>query len=157
MNMPLFEPEVKANLERADESLLAAQLLYEAGHWDFAAARAYYAAFYAATAASLGEGGEYRKHSGVIAAIHKFLVRTGKLDKEHGKNLNWLFELRSIGDYGDIRHVPQEDAARAIAVAKSFVEAIKNLLPCPEWKNPSLGMGSFRMKISQWRANVSEQ
>jgi hypothetical protein len=39
MNLPLFEPEVKANQERAEESLRAAQLLYEAGHWDFAAAR----------------------------------------------------------------------------------------------------------------------
>lgn len=28
------------------------------------------------------------------------------LDKLHGKNLNWLFELRGIGDYGDTRHVP---------------------------------------------------
>ena len=98
-------------------------------------ARAYYAAFYAATAALLSEGMEYQKHSGVIAAIHKFLVKTGKLDKENGKNLNWLFELRSIGDYGDTRHVPQEDAARAIAVAQSFVAAIKKLLPGPEKKN----------------------
>jgi len=29
MNLPLFEPEVKANLERAEESLRAAQLLYK--------------------------------------------------------------------------------------------------------------------------------
>jgi len=100
MNLPLFEPEVTANLERAEESIRAAQLLYEAGHWDFAAGRAYYAAFYAATATLLSEGREYQKHSGVIAAIHKFLVKTGKLDKEHGKNLNWLFELRSIGRRG---------------------------------------------------------
>jgi hypothetical protein len=34
MNLPLFEPEVKANLERAEESLRAAQLLY-AWSWDF--------------------------------------------------------------------------------------------------------------------------
>ena len=32
--------------------------------------------FYAATAALLIEGMEYQKHSGVIAAIHKFLVKT---------------------------------------------------------------------------------
>jgi IS5 family transposase len=49
VNLPLFEPEVTANLERAEESIRAAQVLYEAGHWDFAAARAYYATFYAAT------------------------------------------------------------------------------------------------------------
>jgi uncharacterized protein (UPF0332 family) len=131
MTLPLFEPEIMANLQRAEESLRAAQLLYEAGHWDFAAARAYYAAFYAATAALLSEGREYQKHSGVIAAIHKFLVKTGKLDKEHGKNLNWLFELRSIGDYGDIRRVPQADAAKAIEVAGSFVGAINKLFPRP--------------------------
>jgi uncharacterized protein (UPF0332 family) len=129
MSPPLFEPEVTANLKRAEESIQAAQLLYEAGHWDFAAARAYYAAFYAATAALLSEGKECRKHSSIIAAIHKFLVKTGKLDKEHGKNLNWLFELRSIVDYGDTRHVPQEDAARAISVTQAFVAAIKKLLP----------------------------
>jgi uncharacterized protein (UPF0332 family) len=132
VNLPFFEPEVTANLERAEESIRAAQVLYEAGHWDFAAARAYYAAFYAATSALLSEGREYQKHSGVIAAVHKFMVKTGKLKKEHGKNLNWLFELRSIGDYGDTRHVPQEDAARAISVAQSFVAAIKKLLPSPE-------------------------
>jgi uncharacterized protein (UPF0332 family) len=124
MTLALFEPEVVANLERAEESLRAAQLLFEAGHWDFAAARAYYAA----TAALLGEGREYQKHSGVIAAIHRFLVKTGRLDKEHGKNLNWLFELRSIGDYGDTRHVPQADAARAVKVAGAFVSEIKRLL-----------------------------
>jgi hypothetical protein len=32
MSLPLFEPEVAANPERAEESLRAAQLLYEAGH-----------------------------------------------------------------------------------------------------------------------------
>ena len=35
MNPPFFELEVTANLERAEESIRAAQLLYEAGHWDF--------------------------------------------------------------------------------------------------------------------------
>ena len=63
MNLSLFEPEVKANLERAEESLRPARLVYEAGHWVFAAARAYYGAFYAATAALLSEGMEY--HNGL--------------------------------------------------------------------------------------------
>jgi uncharacterized protein (UPF0332 family) len=132
MTLPLFEPEIKANLLRADESILAAKLLFREGHFDFAAARAYYAAFYAATAALLSEAKEYQKHSGVIAGIHQFFVKTGKIDKQHGKNLNWLFELRSIGDYGDTRHVPRQDAERALEVAKAFVEAIKSLLHCSQ-------------------------
>lgn len=58
MTLPLYEPEIKANLLRADESTLAAKLLFREGHFDFAAARTYYAAFYAATAALLSEARE---------------------------------------------------------------------------------------------------
>lgn len=48
-------PEVAANLERARESLEAARTLVEAEHFDDATSRAYYATFYAATAALLAE------------------------------------------------------------------------------------------------------
>ncbi len=42
--------EIKANLMRAEESLAAARELFNGGHFDFVASRAYYAAFYAASA-----------------------------------------------------------------------------------------------------------
>jgi uncharacterized protein (UPF0332 family) len=42
--------EVKANLERAEEAVSAAQKLLLDGYHDFAASRAYYAVFYAASA-----------------------------------------------------------------------------------------------------------
>lgn len=120
--------EVQANLDRADESVRAAQTLLASGHADFAASRAYYAAFYAATAMLLSEGVEFRRHSGVIAAIHKRFVRSGRLDQTLGRDLNWLFELRSVGDYGETRHVPIDDAQAAIEAADRFVGAVKGLL-----------------------------
>jgi uncharacterized protein (UPF0332 family) len=123
-----YAQEIAANLERSETSIRAAQDLAEAGYFDFAASRAYYAAFYAATAALLHEGVEFSKHSGVIAAVHQRLVRTGKLPREYGKDLNWLFELRAIGDYGETRHVPQDDAERAIEAAERFVRSIKAML-----------------------------
>lgn len=98
-----YEREIIANLERSEQSIQAAQMLAAAGYSDFAASRAYYAAFYAATAALLHEEFEFSKHSGVIAYVHRQFVRTGRLAKQCGQDLNWLFELRSIGDYGDIR------------------------------------------------------
>ena len=73
MNQP-YEEEIAANLERADKSLEAAKQLASAGHYDFAVSRAYYAAFYAATAALLDEGREFKRHSGVIAAIHQHFI-----------------------------------------------------------------------------------
>jgi uncharacterized protein (UPF0332 family) len=120
--------EIAANLERADQSIAAARQLVAGGYYDFAASRAYYAAFYAATAVLLDEGWESNKHSGVIASIHQRFVRTGRLDKELGKALNWLFELRSVGDYGVTAHVSRPEAEQAVQAAESFLEAIKPLL-----------------------------
>jgi len=120
--------EIAANLERAKQSIGAARQLASGGYYDFAASRAYYAAFYAATAVLLGEGLELPKHSGVIASIHQRFVKTGKLDREQGKTLNWLFELRGVGDYGATAHVSPEQAERAILAAEGFLEAIKTLI-----------------------------
>lgn len=127
--MTLFNPEeIAANLERAAQSIEAARDLAIKGYYDFAASRAYYGAFYAATAVLLSEGIELSKHSGVIASIHQRFVKTGKLSKEHGKDLNWLFEMRSVGDYGGIAHVSRQQANHVIEAAASFVDAINALL-----------------------------
>jgi uncharacterized protein (UPF0332 family) len=90
--------------------------------------RAYYSVFYAASALLLKEGLEFRKHSGVIAAIHQLFIKTGRLEKEYGKNLNWLFELRSIGDYGVTVHVPKSDVEKAINAAMSFIQKVRTIL-----------------------------
>jgi uncharacterized protein (UPF0332 family) len=76
----------------------------------------------------LNEGLESGKHGGVIASVHHRLVKTGKLDKEQGRELNWLFELRDVGDYGVTAHVSRDDAERAIEVADGFLRIIKSLL-----------------------------
>jgi len=122
--------EVKANMERAEQAVDAAIKLVSEGYYDFAASRAYYAVFYAASALLLNEGLEFRKHSGVIAAIHQQFIKTGRLDKEVGQNLNWLFELRSVGDCGVTVHVPRIDAEQAIKAARSFLQKIRSILNC---------------------------
>lgn len=122
------EAEIAAYLDRADESIEAAQTLLQTGHPDFAASRAYYAAFYGACAALLNEGLDYAKHSSVISSIHRHFVKAGRLSTISGRNLNWLFELRGIGDYGETRHVPIDQAKEAIDVAALFVGEIKKVL-----------------------------
>ena len=64
----------------------------------------------------------------MIALIHQLFVKTGKLDKEHGKNLNWLFELRGIGDYGMTEHVSAGEAYKAIKVAEDLLTASLKIL-----------------------------
>ncbi len=123
-----FEDEISAYLDRAERSLQAARELATGRFYDFAASRAYYAAFYAASALLLREGMEFSKHSGVIAAIHRYFVKTGKLAKEHGKALTWLFEVRGVGDYGGIAHVSRQEVEQALEAAEKFVGTVRALL-----------------------------
>ncbi len=71
---------------------------------------------------------ELSKHSAVIASIHQRFVKTGKLDKEQGKALNWLFELRGVGDYGGTAHVSRPEVEQAIEAAEKILAVIKLLL-----------------------------
>jgi len=48
-----MKPDALSLLHKAGESLLVAKKLFEDGHCEFAAGRAYYAMFYAADAAVL--------------------------------------------------------------------------------------------------------
>jgi len=120
--------EITANLERAETNLRAAEGLLGQEFYDIASSRAYYTAFYAASALLVHEGIDANKHSGVIASIHRFFVKIGKLEKEQGKNLNWLFELRNIGDYGVSVHVTAGEARRAVDIAGNFLSAVKAIL-----------------------------
>lgn len=62
--------------ERAKKALLVARTALPLDP-DSAASRAYYAAFYAMSARFALEGKSFRKHSGVEAAVHRELVKTG--------------------------------------------------------------------------------
>lgn len=116
-----YASEIASNLERAKTNLNAAKDLLEKGYFDIAASRAYYAAFYSASALLLNENIDTSKHSGVIALFHHHFVKTGKLDKEQGKNLNWLFELRGVGDYGVSVHVASGEAIARYKRLKLFL------------------------------------
>lgn len=119
--------EVEALLERAESSLAAGRTLLAEGFPNYAAGRAYYAAFYAATAVFLARDSRFKSHSGLLRAVNLHLVRPGLLDRELGQELDWLGKLRIVGGYGQGRHVPAEEARRAIEVGERLVKALAQL------------------------------
>lgn len=121
------DEEIAVHLERAQSSMRAARTLVWSGYSDYAA-RAYHAAFYAATALLVKEGLTFGKHSGVVAAIHHHFVKTGRLDVKHGRNPNWLFGLRTTGNFGGATHVSTQDAEAAIDAAQEICEAVRQLI-----------------------------
>ncbi len=58
-------------------------------------------------------------------------MKTGELDRSFGKEINWLAELRQVGDYGEIRHVEIEDVNRAIDQAEAFLTQVNIMLNQP--------------------------
>lgn len=108
----------------------AARLLADAGFAAQAVSRTYYAAFYAAEEALNSLGETRSKHSGVIAAFGKVVVREGRLDEEIGRILRSLFEQRNIVDYG-AEAVSRQDAELAIRDAERFVDAVESWLARP--------------------------
>ena len=72
---------------------------------------------------------EFKKHSGLISSIHLKYVKTGKLDKKSGKDLNWLFHMRGIADYGITVHVDEKDAKKTVEVAQAFFDTAKQIIP----------------------------
>lgn len=119
---------VKGYLEKADEKLAAAQVLFEAEKYDDAVSRAYYAAFHAATACLLTEGQEPKTHHGVLTLFSMLFVKTGKIDKTYGRHLSNLKDDRENGDYDVFSTIDEAVAQNAIREAREFVEAVKKYL-----------------------------
>jgi uncharacterized protein (UPF0332 family) len=120
----------RAGLERCWEELAAARLLAGKGFEAQAVSRAYFAAFFAAEAALLALGETRSKHSGVVSAFVRRLVRGGQLDEEIGRLLRSLFERRNQADYAPV-DVPEEEADAAIRDAERVVSAVKTWLALP--------------------------
>ena len=114
-------------LAKADDSLQATRDLLNTEHVGVAASRAYYAMFYAATAAPLREGKQFAKHSAVIAEFNRVFVRQGVFDAGMFKAFQRAFDLRSEGDY-ELLPVSREEAQSSTDAAGRFVDRIRQHL-----------------------------
>jgi uncharacterized protein (UPF0332 family) len=108
---------------RSRQEIGAARLLADGDFAAQAISRAYYAAFYAAEHALASLGESRSKHSGVIAAFGKLVIREGGLDEQIGRVLRSLFEQRNDVDYGEAV-ASRDDADRAIRDAERFIDAV---------------------------------
>jgi uncharacterized protein (UPF0332 family) len=113
---------------RAIEALEAAKHVLQVSP-NAAASRAYYAAFYAVSAALALQRKSYRKHCAVEAAVHRDFVKAGLWPKEIGQAYSGLLELRTLGDYGEVGNVKPENAKLAIEAAELIVKAVAQTHP----------------------------
>ena len=85
--------------EKADEALDAASDEMNAGRLSFSVNRIYYACFYAVSAVLLRKDLRFKKHSGVRAAFHQHLIKSGMIDD---KSLLSKIDFQTNPDLGSI-------------------------------------------------------
>lgn len=115
-------------LEKARRSLAAARANIDAGNFDFASGRAYYAAFYCMEAALLAKGKSYSTHSGVISGFGEFFIAPGIFPKAFAKHITGLFRNRQIGDYEFGVSISETDAREDVQYADVIASSISDYL-----------------------------
>ncbi|MCU0276789.1 MAG: HEPN domain-containing protein [Acidobacteria bacterium] len=120
--------EIAELLAKANQSIKAAEKLFDEGFSDFSVGRSYFAMFYALEALLLSLELSFSKHSAVIAAFGKEFIKTGKMDAQYHADVLEAFDLRNAGDYGAPHAVPREKATNLIKKAKELLKAAKAYL-----------------------------
>jgi uncharacterized protein (UPF0332 family) len=115
-------------LQKAHATLDHARMAAEAGFIDGAINRAYYAAFYAASAALLARDEAPRTHAGVHNRFWVTYVQTGQIPSEVGSILPHAFSTRQRADYEALSAFDAPAAADLIADVARFLAAVEPLL-----------------------------
>jgi uncharacterized protein (UPF0332 family) len=124
-----LSPELlRAFLDKANEKLTAARTMLEAGLFDDASSRAYYAAFHAVTAVLGTRGLSFSSHGQTIGAFNKEFVLNGRFDPSCFRMIQRLFKNRQVGDYDVIKHLDRSTAENDVKDAESIVNVCREYL-----------------------------
>jgi len=118
----------QALMERAEEALEAAKVLYQRGLYNDAASRAYYCMFHVAQAFLEAEGLSFSSHKATIAAFGRHVARKGRVPIDFHRDLIKAQDARHIGDYAVAQGLQAEDIARHLERAQAFLAHARKIL-----------------------------
>jgi len=115
-------------MERARFELRASESNIRSEFYAVAVSRAYYAMFYAATAALAHFNITRSKHSGIVAAFGEYLVKSGEIEPEFGRMLPGAFDARQEADYSALVALDRSVAEFRLEQARRFVDRVEVFL-----------------------------
>lgn len=119
---------INYRLERANESIKAAELMLENEMYIPAMNRIYYSMFYAVQALLILKESAFSKHGQVKGFFNKEFIKTGVFPKEFGKLFNTVFEYRQKFDYVDLIIPEEELISDYINKANLFIQKITEFI-----------------------------
>ena len=120
--------QIEAEWKRSERALGAAELLLQAGYYEDAISRAYYAVLHAAKAALLARDVIAESHNAVRRLFGKELVQQGVVEKEWAIILAQQQDERTLADYDVELTLPRELAEHRVDDAKRFQDRIHSFL-----------------------------
>jgi uncharacterized protein (UPF0332 family) len=108
-------------IAKAQRYLDSACLLIDAGDYDSAVSRIYYAAFYTAETLLDAVGLAFSSHRGVISAFGKEFARNPRLDPRYHRLLITAFEKRQHADYLAETGLERDEVEELLGDTRSFV------------------------------------
>lgn len=119
---------ISYRMQRAEESLKAAQIMYDKDMLSFAMNRIYYSMFYAVQATLILKDISFSKHGQVKSYLNRELVKTGIIPISLGRIYNKAFEYRQKFDYVDFTKPDRDLVESYLKEARIFLDAMKQYL-----------------------------
>lgn len=105
-----------------------AKALAVINQWNGVVNRLYYVAFYAISALLVKKEIYTKTHSGLKSKFNEEIIKKGELYASLGEVYNYLFNLRSSGDYRDFIIFTKEEIEPLIERTENLINEIKKLI-----------------------------
>ena len=126
---------IKYWIEKAHEDHESALDNFSAGRLQNAVRDSYFACFHAVAALLLKDGKTFKKHKELRSALHRDLIRAGKISASWGKHYDWLFDNRQKADYRPLVQFDHDQVQEIIEQTSAFLQEIERLLPEDLWRS----------------------
>lgn len=115
-------------LREAQDSLRVAEHCLREELYKDSINRSYYSAFYAVKAVLALGTVDFKRHKGVIAYFNQHYVAAGIFERELGRKLATLKQLREKSDYDDFYIASREQALIQVETARLILERVTEYL-----------------------------
>lgn len=118
----------KYRIQESKDSLIVAENCLNDGFYKDAINRSYYSAFYAIKAILALDTVDFKRHKDVVAYFNKEYVATGIFQREIGRRLGILKQLREKSDYDDFYIASKEKAEEQLETTKIILSSVEGYL-----------------------------
>lgn len=128
MNEENKKANIREEIDRANEAIRAANLLFENGFVRDGVSKLYYSLLYSIRALLLTEGLEPKSHEGALRLFGLHFVKPGAFEAKDSHIFSKLMKFREEADYNPSYSFSPEDFTEFKSEAEGVIQKITNYL-----------------------------